>query len=205
MNEIDHLYWDDDEFEPTKQSKSPTQGPNLRFWEKGCSHWRQRFELEDGLVVFASAWWDRPDRAKYSSPPGFSGPPDIGFYLDGAWAQNVVLASPGFCPPHARRRKPVSKVLLHPWRDWGTPEQPRAFRQALKWVLAEVEKGAIIDIGCMGGHGRTGTALACLLILQGTTAHESMKRVRTSYCTEAIESRSQERFIRNFARRRSPR
>lgn len=203
MNEIDHLYWEDDEFEPTKRSKSPTQdhAPSLRFWEKGCRHWRQPFELEDGLVVFASSWWDRPDRAKYSSPPGFSGQPDIGFYLDSSWGASTILVSAGFVPPYVKRKSADPKIILHPWRDWGTPENPRELRSALKWLLREARRGSIIDIGCMGGHGRTGTALAALLVLQGLDSGTAIRRVRIDYCDEAIESKAQTRFIRSFGRR----
>jgi hypothetical protein len=208
MSEIDKLYWWEEETEKARGSIMPMElksnrkyGRRFVLWPE-CSHWRQRFELEDGLAVFASAWFDRPDRNRFSTPSGFNGEPDIGFYLDGAWAQNAVLASPGFCPPYLSRKKPASRILLHPWRDWGSPERPRDFRQALKWILRELERGAVVEIGCIGGHGRTGSALACLLALQGITANDAVTRVRTRYCSEAIESQAQMRFLTAFARSR---
>lgn len=207
MSRNDKLYWWE-ELEEAETGNLPQgtskRGRPLALWPD-CSHWRQRFELEDGIAVFASAWFDRPDRNRYSAQPGFTGDPDIGFYLDGACAQNSVLATPGFCPPYLSRKKPGSSVLFHPWRDWGTPERPRDFRQALKWILGELKTGAVVDIGCMGGHGRTGSALACLLILQGLTANDAAKWVRTRYCSEAIESQAQMRFLTTFSRRRPQR
>ena len=42
----------------------------------------------------------------------------------------------------------------------GTPREPRRFKRALRWLLEEASKGHRIEIGCAGGHGRTGSTLA---------------------------------------------
>jgi len=34
--------------------------------------------------------------------------------------------------------------------------------EALKTALERARPGQDIEVGCLGGHGRTGTALACL-------------------------------------------
>jgi hypothetical protein len=212
MSRIDHLYWEDEgreaEDAPTAPFKLPVaKGAHTgyRWWFPECSHWRHPFKLEGGLIVYASAWFDQPERNPYSNASGFSGAPDIGFYLDGAWAGETILTSPGYRPPFLSRKIAEGRVVLHPWHDWGVPENPRQFRRALKWLLEEAGKGMVIEIGCMGGHGRTGSALACLLAHQGLSANQSIDKVRTEYCREAIESKAQIQLVRTFARRGRPR
>lgn len=52
---------------------------------------------------------------------------------------------------------------------------------------------------CMGGHGRTGTALACLLVADGVGGQAAIDRVRKEHCARAIETREQENYIRELA------
>ena len=52
-----------------------------------------------------------------------------------------------------------------------------------------------MEVGCLGGHGRTGTALACLAILTGHPAADAVAWVRANYCPEAVETVGQEAFI----------
>lgn len=48
---------------------------------------------------------------------------------------------------------------------------------------------------CFGGHGRTGTALASLLIEDGIMAHEAIRWVRDVHCEHAIETKGQEAYL----------
>lgn len=210
-DKIEHLYWHD-EYEATER-ENPTQlfgtwspttkwpkkkGGSQRILLPDCRHWRQKFKLQDGLYVFASAWVDKPTTPGSPRWSGFKGQPDIGFYLDSRWASERLLISPGFNPPFSKgSRSP--RIVLYPWEDWGVPEHPRLFARAIHWLLAEARRGREIEIACMGGHGRTGTALACLLVEQGMTPNRAIGRVRSRYCEEAIESRKQTDFIRSLA------
>jgi hypothetical protein len=58
--------------------------------------------------------------------------------------------------------------------------------------------GERVEIGCIGGHGRTGTMLACMLVLNGMKPAAAIKFVHKKYCTEAIESDLQEWYIEWF-------
>ena len=69
-----------------------------------------------------------------------------------------------------------------------------------RWLLGQAAEGRRVEIGCAGGHGRTGTTLAGLLVLQGQSARSAIRRIRRTYCAEAIESREQEAFVRGLAR-----
>jgi protein-tyrosine phosphatase len=123
--------------------------------------------------------------------------PEVGFYLDGSWASAALLSSPGFRPPFVGRGR--TRMVIYPWPDLGLPRDPRRFARALKWVLEEAASGRRVEIGCAGGHGRTGTTLAGLLILQGLTPRGALRRVRRTYCDEAVESREQAEMLRRLA------
>jgi protein-tyrosine phosphatase len=158
-----------------------------------CRHWREPVDLLDGVVVFASAWFDRPSRHRVDMEW-----PEVGFYLDGSWASASLLSSPGFRPPFARRSR--TRIVIYPWPDLGVPTNPRTFKRALRWLLEQASEGRRVEVGCAGGHGRTGTTLAALLVLQGVSAREAVRRVRRRYCGEAIESVQQADMVRHLAR-----
>ncbi|MGH3781040.1 MAG: protein-tyrosine phosphatase family protein [Pseudonocardiaceae bacterium] len=59
---------------------------------------------------------------------------------------------------------------------------------------------ARVEIACTGGLGRTGTALACLAILDGVVAAEAVGYVRAHYNSRAVETPWQRRFVSRFHR-----
>lgn len=105
--------------------------------------------------------------------------PAFGLYLDGRWN-----------PPW-----PHDKV---DWPDFDVPMDREALRNALLNLLERSKRGATVELGCLGGHGRTGTALACLAVLAGTPAEDAVAWVRANYCPRAVETDEQEEFVRTF-------
>lgn len=92
-------------------------------------------------------------------------------------------------------QRPPTIVL--PWQDYGLPPVYMSFWGELIHALP---KGKVV-IACVGSHGRTGTALAALLIThQRMTADEAIGYVRTHHCEHAIESKGQEEYLRALAR-----
>ena len=88
------------------------------------------------------------------------------------------------------------------WPDYGTIGLPRAFWEELVTYL-ETNHSKLL-IFCQGGHGRTGTAVACLMVTAlGYTAKQAIRWIRKNYCSSAIESSSQETYIRKIARKRA--
>lgn len=83
------------------------------------------------------------------------------------------------------------------WPDFRLPSDKAAFAAALRkaWARAETER---IEFACHGGHGRTGTALACLAVLDGVPAEEAVAYVRTNYASKAVETPWQSRFVTRF-------
>jgi hypothetical protein len=106
-------------------------------------------------------------------------PPDFGLYLDERW------------------RPPWPHEYLD-WPDFGVPDDPVLVVAALESLLDRARAGQRVEIGCYGGHGRTGTALACLAILCGQAPGEAVGWVRAGYCERAVETDEQEAFARNL-------
>lgn len=128
--------------------------------------------LPDGTAVTAVSF-DPAD------PYTRAATPDYGLYLDPRWA-----------PPWPHDHLD--------WPDFGVPADPAAVAGALKQAFDRARAGERVEIGCLGGHGRTGTALGCLAILAGEPAGQAVDWVRTSYCAAAIETPDQEAFVARF-------
>jgi protein-tyrosine phosphatase len=77
------------------------------------------------------------------------------------------------------------------WKDYGAPPTVFGFFRRLHEAAI---KHNLMDVVfyCLGGHGRTGTALASMLIeVGGYSAKQAYDAVKLHYCKEAIESNSQ--------------
>jgi protein-tyrosine phosphatase len=134
---------------------------------------RTRIALADGTEVtgvtfVADAPYDRDAPSSY------------GLYLDERWQQ----------PPWPHERLD--------WPDFGVPADPDRLRTALADLLDRARRGEVVEIGCLGGHGRTGTALACLAVLAGTPADDAVAWVRSTYCDKAVETDAQEQLVASF-------
>jgi protein-tyrosine phosphatase len=55
-----------------------------------------------------------------------------------------------------------------------------------------------VEIACSGGRGRTGTALACLVVLDGLPGREAIAYVRRHYDRHSVETPWQRRFVARF-------
>ncbi|HYO86519.1 MAG TPA: protein-tyrosine phosphatase family protein [Dermatophilaceae bacterium] len=84
------------------------------------------------------------------------------------------------------------------WPDFGLPTDRQDAQQALReaWCRAAEER---VEIACTGGRGRTGTALACLAVLDGVPAREAVAYVREHYDLRAVETPWQHRYVTHFA------
>jgi Protein-tyrosine phosphatase len=80
------------------------------------------------------------------------------------------------------------------WPDFRLPADPAAVRDVLTEVLRR-SAAERVEICCTGGRGRTGTALACLAILDGVPAAEAVGFVRAHYHPHAVETPAQRSFV----------
>lgn len=80
------------------------------------------------------------------------------------------------------------------WPDFWLPREPDDARAALReaWERAAGER---VEVACSGGWGRTGTALACLAVLDGVPPGEAVAFVRAAYGHRAVEAPWQKRFV----------
>lgn len=109
--------------------------------------------------------------------------PDLGIYAANCW-------------------NPDSVAMFIPWTDYGLPTCSfTVASRTLQKAWAAALDGEVVEFGCMGGHGRTGTMLACMAILADPTmsGDEAVAHVRKVHCTKAVESSQQEWFVRWFA------
>ncbi|WP_127782807.1 protein phosphatase [Rhodococcus sp. X156] len=84
------------------------------------------------------------------------------------------------------------------WPDFGLPRDRETARQALVQAW-EQSPHVRVEIGCGGGRGRTGTALACLAVLDGVPPTEAVRYVRTHYHRRAVETPWQRGYVQRFA------
>jgi len=86
---------------------------------------------------------------------------------------------------------PRPKVLTMAWHDFHVPPIGIKFWYAL---VKEI-KGQSVAIVCSGGHGRSGTALACVLAAMGI--RNPVQLIRNHYCKKAVETTAQENYVNN--------
>ncbi len=86
------------------------------------------------------------------------------------------------------------------WPDFWLPVDRRGAREALRmaWRRAESER---VEIACMGGLGRTGTALACIAVLDGIPPGQAVAFVRQHYKQHAVEAPWQRWYVSRFLRK----
>lgn len=84
------------------------------------------------------------------------------------------------------------------WPDFRLPADRAEARTVLgdAWARAE---SARVEIACGGGRGRTGTALACLAVLDGVPPEQAVEFVRRHYDPRAVETPWQRRYVLRFA------
>jgi hypothetical protein len=83
------------------------------------------------------------------------------------------------------------------WPDFRLPSSRTEARDVLGEVW-ERAGGERVELACGGGRGRTGTALACLAVLDGVPADRAVEFVRAHYSRHAVETPWQRRYVRRF-------
>jgi hypothetical protein len=86
------------------------------------------------------------------------------------------------------------------WLRWPDFWLPRDRGQAQLLLREAWERSAAerVELACGGGRGRTGTALACLAVLDGVPGREAVGYVRRHYHPHAVETPWQRRYATRF-------
>lgn len=158
-----------------KDDKKPvTQFAGYGTTYQKCRHYGHELVLPDGTKIQVSSQFTRKTAEELKTAP------DMGcaFYLASSWQPGDIQYSIN-------------------WPDMNIPAVPM---EQIKWAANEMlrlaREGKRVETGCVGGHGRTGTFLAIILLqITDFTAEQAIDWVHEKYCTEAIESEVQEWYI----------
>jgi len=78
--------------------------------------------------------------------------------------------------------------------DMTPPQDAESFRALVANVSARLDRGEKVHVGCIGGHGRTGTFLAALVAYR-RVSDDPIAYVRQHYCERAVETSEQAAFL----------
>lgn len=103
--------------------------------------------------------------------------PDVGYYLLG--------------------KAPAPTGWPVVWIKWPDFRRPADDQHALAALTDAYERCATerVEIGCAGGRGRTGCALAVLAVLGGIEPRQAVAWVRSTYDRRAVETPWQRRWV----------
>ena len=137
---------------------------------KSCKHKHVEIKLLDGTPIYCSSARDKAADGKV---------PDFGLYADSMW-------------------RPLWRNEFITWPDYGIPTDEEMGLTQIFDAYQRAKNGEMVEIGCIGGHGRTGTILAIMYIASGegsVDGKDAYKFVKKNYCEHAIESDTQEWYI----------
>lgn len=121
----------------------------------------------DGTRVHASSIFERDENSKTR---------DFGLYLDERW-------------------EPTWPADVVAWPDFGLPKEPETAARQIQEAFTRARRGEVVEVGCLGGLGRTGTVLACMAVLAGVHPAEAVAWVRQNYDIRAVETADQEAWV----------
>lgn len=78
--------------------------------------------------------------------------------------------------------------------DMEAPSNVTRFKKLVTWVCNQLHDGKTVHVGCIGGHGRTGTVLSAI-VAEALGEKEAIQWVRKHYCKKAVESKAQVAFL----------
>ena len=129
-----------------------------------------------------------------SSTPGVKEMPTVGVYLDDGWLTGRLATNTA----HEVDMSRPSAIYVG-WPDFGIIDVD-LLAEAIEWVLPFVrDKKSIVEIACIGGHGRTGTFLAALMVREGWAPVDAIAYIHGGYCNKAIETVKQEELIATYS------
>ena len=87
--------------------------------------------------------------------------------------------------------------MILDWPDFGIIDWPLEFWLELMTHIEENDMN--VCVFCVGGHGRTGTAICAMLIVGlNYTALQAVQWLRKNYCKKVVESKAQVDYLYNL-------
>ena len=106
---------------------------------------------------------------------------DFGLYMDPSWA-------------------PTWDAEVIDWPDFGLPNEWETAANQIIAAFARAKNGERVEVGCIGGVGRTGSVLACMAIISEVPADQAVEWVRANYDPHAVETPEQAEWVLWFGR-----
>ena len=162
-----------------------------------CNHWMDEFKLNNNSSVYLSGIGTPSNKRKADIP-------EYGCYMDYGWMRSCSIWLSPNAPNYEESLfdqyySDTTGSMYIKWPDMSVIPM-RDYSQVIVWCMSRImEEGARLEVGCYGGHGRTGTVLAGLLVYNGMDGQEAIKKVRSDYCSRAIETKSQEDLIVKYS------
>lgn len=156
--------------DPWKEDDWGKKGTTTTKWVSKCRHYGTELTFPNGQMIIASSERTHPDDYHV----------DWGLYAYSGW-------------------QPSCRAEFIWWPDYTWPKKWELAADSIIDAYRYAETGARVEVGCFGGHGRTGVIVACMAVLAGVPWQDAATWVWDNYCYEAIESNDQEWYIKWFA------
>lgn len=140
---------------------------------KKCDHVHEEIVLSGGTKVYASA---------SSNIQKLASIPDFGLYADRSWV--LICQWPN--------------EFIN-WPDMQIPVNHELSLSQITQAYTKAASGLKVDTGCIGAHGRTGTILAIMNMIDTgfeVNAEDSISYIRENYCKKAVETNNQVWFVK---------
>lgn len=113
-----------------------------------------------------------------------------------AW---VAMADQPWAGLNALTNRMCKRVRFN-WEDRTVPPVPLAFWKEV-WRIIRQEGHKRVVFCCVGGHGRTGTALASMIVTEsGMKPSKVIAMVRKLHCEKAVETTGQEEYVKGLGK-----
>ena len=191
----------DEDFSTQKEffwsADTPKASKPSKLGIHNCKHHLQPFTFKVGeqeYTLYGSAFSDRKSEPQADKA-------GVCVFLDPRWMQEYrpVWIDPAMAEIMGNRvqAKLETPTIFLDWPDMGVLEI-EDLKPVVSYLANVIDIG--VEIGCMGGHGRTGTLMALIMVQLGCKAEEAIKTIRKDYCKRAIETQGQEELIKAFAK-----
>lgn len=167
-----------------KQPKPKKTGQHEHVMQPVVIFHRSYYDVDAGRLI-GSPFADGENVTIYCSAGRYRPPmdeADFGLYADQMWS-----------PLSASRNEFIN------WPDFSVPACDEIAHQQIIDAFIRACKGEVVEIGCIGGHGRTGTILACMHVIAGYDPDFAINLARRNYCHHAVETPEQEEWVRQFS------
>lgn len=132
-------------------------------------------------------------------------------FWPGPWFASGPEAFKAIEPPEPSPTPPAVPlsipILKFNHTDQSCPKVPPSYWKTFNKILqAEFPEGGHFIVACAGGHGRTGTVLACIILAAcpNMSVADVILFIRKTHCVEAIESATQIKYLLCFRPKEKP-